>query len=489
MFDEPGEMKQAPRPMRFQNYLWIFCLALPFPLEAQPVNTNGEARPLALNDTIRMALEHNLEIRIENYNPQIFRLTLDGSYGAYDPVFNASGGHSYDSREGGVDPQGRELPPNQSRNDFINGGLTGILPSGMNYQLSLRLSHSLNTRSDSIETFSGNVGAVTLNQPLLRDFWIDQPRMTIRVNKKNLKISEFGVAFKVMDVTRRVQQAYYELIFARENVKVQETALGLANRLVAENKKKVEVGVLAPLDEKQAESQAAISRADLVRARADLSRAENVLKSLFTDDFGSWAGVSVIPSEELNPLPPTFSVVDSWQKGTTMRPDLAQQRLDLEKRDIVLKYNYNQLFPALDLFGTYGHNGFDPSSYGGVLRDFREGNSPSYQYGASFSVPLSNRSARNRYKQSKAEKQQAIDTLKKKEQDVLVEIDDAVKATRTSYERISATSEAAEYARIAYEAEQKRLDAGKSTPFVVLQLQRDLTTRRSESRHRRLPNL
>src|SRR5262249_23346755 len=149
--------------------------------------------------------------------------------------------------------------------------------------------------------------------------------------------------------------------------------------------------------------------------------------------------------------------------------------------EIVLKFSYNQLYPSLDLFGAYGHNGLDASSYTGVLDDFRQGNNPTYSYGALLSIPLSNRSARSRYKQSKAEKQQAIDTLKKKEQDVLTEIDNAVKATRNSYERISATSEASEFARIALEAEQKRLDAGKSTPFFVLQLQRDLTARRSDA--------
>jgi outer membrane protein TolC len=207
--------------------------------------------------------------------------------------------------------------------------------------------------------------------------------------------------------------------------------------------------------------------------------AENALKSLLTDDFATWAGGSLQPSEELIPVVPTFDVMDSWQKGMTMRPDLAQQRTELERRQIVLKFNYNQLFPSLDLFGTYGHNGLDLAGYDGVLEDFRDGKNPFYSYGASFSIPLSNKGPRSRYKQSKVEKQQAIDLLKKKEQDILIEIDNAVQATRNSYERIGATREAAEFARIALEAEQKRLDAGKSTPFIVLQLQRDLTSARS----------
>jgi outer membrane protein TolC len=434
-----------------------------------------------------MALEHNLEIRIERHNPEILRLTLEGSYGAYDPLFNSAGGHSFNRQEGGrVDAEGRPvIESTDTETDFMNSSLGGILPFGTTYQFNMRLNRTTTTRvTGATETFSGNVGVgssggLTLSQPLLRDFWIDQPRMTIKINKTNLKISKYGLLFTIMDVVRRVEESYYELIFSRTNVAVQEAALKLAEQLVAENRKKVEVGVLAPLDEKQAESQAATTRADVVRAKYDLSVSENALKSLLTDDFATWAGGGLQPTEDLIPVPPTFDVVDSWQKGTTMRPDLAQLRLDLERRDIVLKFNFNQLFPSLDVFGSYGRNGLDPDSFSGVFEDFRRGNSPQYSVGGSFSFPLSNRSARSRYKQSKVEKQFSIDSLKKKEQDILIEIDNAVQATRNSYERIGATREAAEFARIALEAEQKRLDAGKSTPFIVLQLQRDLTSARS----------
>ena len=473
--------------MRCQNSIAWYLLFLSFSLNAQPVATNGPRQTLSLSDAVQMALEHNLEIRIERHNPEIVRLTLDGSYGAYDPLFSSSGGHSFSRVEGGrVDAEGRPvIESTDTERDFMNSTLGGILPLGTAYQFRMGLDRTTTTRAlGSTETFSGNVGVgniggLTLSQPLLRDFWIDQPRMTIKVNKTNLKISQYGLLFTVMDVVRRVEGAYYELIYSRTNVAVQEAALKLAEQLVAENRKKVEVGVLAPLDEKQAESQAATSRADVVRAKYDLSVAESLLKNLLTDDFATWASETIVPSEDLIPMPPTFDVMDSWQKGTTMRPDLAQVRLDLERRDIVLKFNYNQLFPSLDVFGSYGRNGLDPDSFGGVFEDFRRGNSPAYSVGGSFSIPLSNRSARSRYKQSKVEKQFAIDSLKKKEQDILVEIDNAVHATRNSYERIGATREAAEFARIALEAEQKRLDAGKSTPFIVLQLQRDLTSARS----------
>src|SRR5262245_1377755 len=255
-------MKQAPPPMRCQNSIALLLLLLSFSLNAQPVVTNGPRQTLSLSDAVQMALEHNLEIRIERHNPEIVRLTLDGSYGAYDPLFNASGGHRFERREGNrVDAEGRPIiEATDTEVAFMGSTLGGILPLGTTYRFNLNLDRTTTTRALSqFETFSGSVGVgsmggLALSQPLLKDFWIDQPRMTIKVNKTNLKISQYGLLFRIMDVVRRVEESYYELIYSRTNVAVQEAALKLAEQLVAENRKKVEVGVLAPLDEKQAES-------------------------------------------------------------------------------------------------------------------------------------------------------------------------------------------------------------------------------------------
>src|SRR5262249_4704881 len=102
-----------------------------------------------------------------------------------------------------------------------------------------------------------------------------------------------------------------------------------------------------------------------------------------------------------------------------------------------------------------------------------------YSYGASISVPLSNAKARASYKQSKLSVQQALLTLKQFEQNVLIEIDDAIKQAQSDYQSVQATRAAREYSEAALDAEQKKLQSGKSTSFVVLQLQRDLTAARS----------
>ena len=117
--------------------------------------------------------------------------------------------------------------------------------------------------------------SISLSQPLLKNFWIDQTRFNIKVGKNRVKYTELGLKQTIMNIVTTVEQAYYDLIYARENVTVQEKAVELATQLVVENKKRVEVGALAPLDQKQAEAQAATSRAALIAAKSTLVMQEN----------------------------------------------------------------------------------------------------------------------------------------------------------------------------------------------------------------------
>ena len=169
-----------------------------------------------------------------------------------------------------------------------------------------------------------------------------------------------------MTIVTTVEQAYYDLIYARENVTVQEKAVELATQLVVENKKRVEVGALAPLDQKQAEAQAASSRATLIAAKSALVMQENTVKQLITDDYAAMATALILqPTAPLTAPVQVFDRQISWSKGLTERPDLLQAKLDVERQGITLKYNYNQLFPELDVVGSYGHGagGSDITEY------------------------------------------------------------------------------------------------------------------------------
>lgn len=437
-------------------------------------------RTISLQEAIDMALQHNLDVQIQRYLPDIARFDLQGAWGAYDPTLFASGQHNYSLSPGQFDPyQNITFQGSETESDSFNTGLSGLLPWGLSYSVTANANDTYGNRPSAIppgfEISTANAAVSQLRQPLLKNFWIDASRANIQISRNRLKYSELTLRQQLMSTVTAVEQAYYNLIFTRENVKVQETALQLAERLLWENRKKIEVGQLAPLDEKQAESQAAASRADLLAANRSLDVQENVLKNLITDNFSSLHSVRLIPAENLIAVPPILNLQDSWDKATQNRPDLLQARLDVERDDINLRYTRNQLFPQLDLIGQYGYAGGNVREFSGAIGQVRDRSNPFWYYGASISYPLGNRTARSNYKISKVQKAQNELILKQREQAVLVQVDDAVKLVQTDYERIDATKKAREFAQAALDAEQKKLENGKSTSFLVLQYQRDLT--------------
>jgi outer membrane protein TolC len=437
--------------------------------------TSTSTRSLSLQEAIDLALQHNFDVQIQRYLPQLARFNLGGAYGSYDPVLFASGQHNYSSSPGGLDPQSREIPGSETESDNFNAGLTGFLPWGLNYSLVGNASDAYGTRSGfEFENANANAAFSQLRQPLLRNFWIDPTRATISIAKNRLKFTEQALRLQIMATVAQVEQAYYNLIFARESVKVQESALQLAERLLWENKKKVEVGLLAPLDEKQAESQVASSRADLLGTQRSLDVQENALKTLITDNYTKLHSVRLIPAENLVAVPVVLNLQDSWDKALRLRPDLAQARLDVQRNEITVRLDRNQLFPQLDLIGQYGYAGTG-QEFSGAFGQIRQTRNPYWYYGASVSYPIGNVAARNNYKSAKAQRSQSELILKQREQQVLVAVDDAVKLVQTDFARVEATREARRFAEAALEAEQKKLENGKSTSFFVLQFQRDLT--------------
>jgi outer membrane protein len=440
--------------------------------------TNASERVLSLTDCIQQALQHNLDLQIERYNPQISLYNLDAAYSGYDPAFNIAGSHNYNVQPGGGFNQysTNPIPARVTEADSFNSGIGGSLPWGLQYNFSGNIADT--TSSANPESSGGNIG-VSLKQPLLKNFWVDDTRLTIRVAKNRLKYSEQGLRNQIITTVTAVENAYYELIFAQQNVAVEQEALKLAQTQLDQDEQRVQVGTLAQLSVQQDESQAAQSKANLIAAQYTLASDQNALKTLLTDNYPSWHAVDIQPAETLTAPLVSFNLQDSWNKGVTERPDLLQAKLNVEQQGIQLKYDFNQLFPELDLTGTYGFNGAS-KEFSGTFGEYNEGDAPFYSYGAQLTIPLSNVGARNNYKSAKATLQQIVLQLKQLEQNILVEIDNAVKQAQSAYESVDATREARIYAEAALDAEQKIYAVGKATTFDVLQMQNNLTSARSQ---------
>jgi outer membrane protein len=429
------------------------------------------ARPLSLQDCFVAALKSNFDVRVERYEPQKSLLELHAAYAGYDPTFSLSGTHNH-NEAGGLFTT-NSIPVSDANS--LSSSLGGVLPLGTRYTLSGGVADTYGT---SPENSAGQIG-VSVRQPLLNGFWMDQNRLTISAAKNNLKLSEQGLRSQLISTLTAVENAYYELIYARENVKVQQEALTLAQTQLDQDKQRVQVGSLAPLDVQQDEAQAAQSRANLIAAQNTLSVDQNALKNLITDQYAQWHDAEIQPLATLAAARESFDIQDSWNKGMTLRPDFLQAKLNLEQQGIQLKYDRNQVFPSLDLTASYGYNGAG-REFNDAFGQYATANRPYYSYGAEFSVPLSNAKARNAYQTDKATEHQLLLKLKQLEQNVMVQIDNAVKQAQSAWESAEATRQARTYAEAALDAEQKKYAVGKSTTFTVLQLQKNLTSARSD---------
>lgn len=469
--------------MKKNGILW----GLLFWAIAAQAQTN-KTQPLTLEQAIQMAIEHNLSLKIQRYIPELDQFSLGAAYGAtYEPAFNTLAKDSYTANPAnpftGIPAQHIDTQNYQ----FGIGGASGgyaLTPWGLQYSLSTTLDKSAVQSFDSnglpLAPYTQDTATAGLNliQPLLKNFWIDSSRASILVAKKTIQYDELGFMLAVMTNISATEQAYYELSYAFENVLVQSNAVVLAEQLVAENRRKVRAGVLTDLDVAQSLSQLASSQASLLAARQLVIQDENNLKSLITDKYKDLYDVQLVPADKLLAVPEMFDLEASWQTAMTRRPDLLQAKTSVERLDVNRRLQKNQLFPELNLTGTYGRTGLAGNlgdAYGGI----HAGSFPNYSYGAILSVPLGNQAARNNYKAAKASIEQAQAVYQLVEQNVLIQIQNTIEKAKSDLAQAKATRDARDYAGQALQAEQGKLQVGTSTSFIVLQLQSNLTAARS----------
>ncbi|MGC3961353.1 MAG: TolC family protein [Verrucomicrobiota bacterium] len=449
-----------------------------------------QVRRLRLDECIVTALRQNRELQIERLTPAITEANLSGSRGYYDPVFSTEAYAQNATDTGGFDPLDYSRDTiYDAESQSVRSGVTGFLPWGMSYDLFGGYAHSDGVRNGlNFESYKLQSG-ISLRQPLLRDSWIDQGRMTIQVNKKELKITELGVHYVAMDVINRVQLAYYELAYTLEQAQEQRDFLRSREELLTTVKRRIELGTLTTLDEQLAAARVATVAASLAGADNAVRLAENELRTMLGDAWTNSVTARLETSDALLAVPQTFNLQDSWQQGLASRPDLAQLREDVAKAKIDLKYRRNQLFPALDVVASHVRRGSDteqllpPSQPSASLSSARNqienGDAPTDVVGVVFTLPLGLAKERADFRASKQMKAQAELRVKQYEELVMRQISDALHTARSQFERVTLTRRARELSEAALEAENQKLLGGKSTIFLVLEMQSDLATART----------
>lgn len=416
---------------------------------------------LTLPQAVRMALENNLDIKVESYFPLIDaeRIRIEG--GAFDPVLNARFTHLEDAYKGGGVTQTEEF----------GGGVRGDTPWGLNYSVGAENSYDWVSKKGGMWSLKPNV---SLQQPLLRGFGTDVNLAQLRIARRNQQQSEWALRGQVVNTVADVHAAYDRLYQSLQNLEVAKRFKELAEVLLRDNETRMKIGVMAPLDVTQARAQVAQRQETLIVAAAAVEDNKIRLKQLILSDVEGFVetGVEIAP-------PPTavvgrLDVNRGIQDAFEWRADYRQFLLDLQKRRIQVVFQKNGTLPRLDLVGSLSLLGIDRTFSEGLSRSVADGNQQSWSAGAIFSLPIPNRSASGKYQVAKLEEIQTLASFKRLELAIAAEVDFAAREITTSAERIKATTEARLLAQETLDAAQERLKAGSGTTFEVLELQRKL---------------
>jgi outer membrane protein len=386
---------------------------------------------------------------------------------------------------------------------FSKGFLTGT-------DLSVSFNNSRVTTNSLLSTLNPILNSgfrATARQHMLQGFGIAQNDRLIRIARNNREIADISFRLQVISTVSQIQNIYWDLVNAYEDVKAKERAVTLAQRTLSDNRKQVEIGTLAPIEIVRAESEVAARQQDLIISQTNLQLQQlltkNALSRNLTDPI--LAAAPVIPTDTMS-IPeqePVVPIQDLLNEALSHRAELAQSRIDLTNRNISIKATRNGLLPTVDLFAFYGGNGLGgvqnplntcagtnttncrpagsipTNGYGDTFGSLFDSSSPDKGIGLSMNVPIFNRSAQADQVRSQLEYRQSQMRYQQLQNQIGIEVRNAQYALQQNRARVDAAIKGREFAQQSLDAEQKKYALGASTTFNVLQAQRDLATAES----------
>jgi len=458
---------------------------------------------LSLNASLQLALKNNLEIAIQRADPEISEQMLVQEKSVFDPAISLNVSKDRDVRQ---TSSALALPP-QNETEDINwdAGIGNKWITGT--ETDIRFTNNKNDTNSIFEGLNPTYASeliLFLTQPLLKDFGIgtNSARIRIAANNRDISVSQFKE--NVMRILFDVETKYWVLVFAMEELKVQQESLRLADDFLKMTRRKVEVGVLPPVEILQAEAEKAAREEGVITGEDALQDAEDRLRRVLnlTDDPRYWE-ISLVPSD----LPVMEALVSDLQEqlmaAIESRPDLNQAKKDLENKKINLKYAKNQLLPRIDLVGSLGVSGlagdaqpqvasgatvFSPfdGNYSDSLEELKSGDNYSYSVGIQVEYPLGNRAARSEMVMADLEKQKALYGVKDLENRVIQEVREAYRQIETNRKRIAAAEASRKLAEERLRSETRRFEVGLATNLDVLDFQEKLSVARSKELRARI---
>ena len=486
-----------------------------------------QQRPLSLREALAMALENNKDIEVARENVRIAEFDLRGSQGVYDPRYTTQA--FYERVESPISSflaGGQNGSTIQSDYTAV-ARLEGQTPKlGGSYHLDFS-SIKLNTNNQfaALNPQYPTTLAFSYTQPLWRGLRIDQSRRQIEIARKNLSLRDAQFRQRAIDTITNVQRAYWDLVFALRSLQVQRDAVSVARTQLEHNKRLVNVGQLAPIDVVAAEAQISTYEQRVFGALEDVSRSENNLKNMIAKDQKAelWSE-SIVPTDPVSLTVPDVSLPDALKTAMENRPELQQVTVLKEINQIDQRFFKDQTKPQVDLVGTYGVTGLagsvssnivnpltqssvllrqrvdelstiaglDPlpvippqqfsqdllGGYGQSLQNLLANRYGTVRVGVQISLPLRNRTAEANLGRVLVEGERIGTQRKQLEQTIQVDVRNALQSVRSSEARLRAAVSTREANEQQFASEQRKLDAGQSTVFLVLERQTALTEAR-----------
>jgi outer membrane protein len=457
---------------------------------------------LSLTDAIRKALQNNNEIEIARDDVRYAETQLRGLYGVYDPTFS-------------ITPQIiHNITPQQS--SLGGGGAAGtttttilnISPQvtkyfergGGNYTLSFANSRQTtsNTFSSLSPFYSSNL-SLQFNQPLFRNRSIDLNRRSIKIQKKFIQQTDSDFRQRTIQIISQVQAAYWNLVFALRNQQNQLESLNVARQNMRNIEAQIEAGAKAPLDRAQVQTDISARETQLFISTQNVSIAENTLKQLMLRDPAApeWTA-QITPTDtpllDLSPVNLQLALDEAHKN----RPEIRRLNLQKEINAIDVDYYKNQTKPQVDLTGTFALTGLagtpcdivtnprcspPPTNliggYGKDIRNLFSGDTRNLTVGVTISFPFKNRTAEANLAGARIQRDQLEASFRSQDQAIEMDVRNAAQAVDTARRRVLTSRMARESAEQQLAGEEKLYEVGRSTTFLLLQRQNELTNART----------
>ena len=482
-------------------------LPLASPRQAAVLTDEASMPPMSLSlaDAVKMSLENNLDMKVARYTPQIREQDAFFQEAAFDPNLGFSALYrdfSFPTQnvfDVSVDPNApgtavEVLGIDGTFNEY-SAGFRDPLRWGASYTADLIVQVSTSDSANQIfPTTYRSALEFAYNQSFLRNFGRDANETQIVIAQTNHEIGRSQFRDQVYLALQQTEDAYWELVFARQDLQIKQESLRLAEELLKLNRIKVQVGTLPPIEITTAEAEVANREQAVIVGENAIRDAEDVLRRTLNmpREDQAWQR-PITPTDEPSFVERTIDLQKEFDVAAANRPDLEQARLNLKNADTRLAFDHNQL--RWDLLGratysleglagdipppgmvlgttvpTQNQNAFDAMEF---IQDFEF---PTWSIGAFLSIPVGNNAAQAIYAGSRLAKEQSQLSYDNARLNAAVEVRTFARAITTNKKRIEAAEKNIELQRKKVEAEQKKFENGMSTSFQVLEFQEDLTT-------------